>query len=276
MLANVLAYLRCPVCSGELVAVDASLRCPVGHSFDPHRHGYVQLTAGPLKHTGDTLEMVAARASFLGAGHYGPITSAIGAALGDLSTPLVVDVGAGTGHHLAGVLGADRVGLALDVSKPALRLAARAHPRVGAVIADGWGRLPVADGVAGAVLDVFAPRNGAEFHRILHPGGRLIVVTPTPAHLSELARPLGLLAVDPAKEQRLAGALGRHFTLLVENRHDVTLSLRPGDVTNLVAMGPNAWHRSGPALVAGIAGLPDPVAVTASVNLAVYGPRSGG
>ena len=37
---------------------------------------------------------------------------------------------------------------------------------------------PLADGVADVVLDVFAPRNPAEFHRVLRPTGRLIVVRP--------------------------------------------------------------------------------------------------
>jgi 23S rRNA (guanine745-N1)-methyltransferase len=58
----------------------------------------------------------------------------------------VVDVGAGTGYYLAVVLErlTDRVGLALDVSKYALRRAARAHRRVGAVACDVWHGLPVA------------------------------------------------------------------------------------------------------------------------------------
>ena len=41
----------------------------------------------------------------------------------------------------------DAVGLALDVSKPALRRAARAHPRAAAALADTWQRLPLADAV---------------------------------------------------------------------------------------------------------------------------------
>ncbi len=72
------------------------------------------------------------------------------------------DVGAGPGYYLAAVLGQlpGRAGLALDVSKFALRRAARAHPRIGAVAADAWRRLPVADGAAAVVVNVFAPRSG--------------------------------------------------------------------------------------------------------------------
>ncbi len=49
------------------------------------------------------------------------------------------------------------------------------------------------DAVAALVLNVFAPRNGAETTRVLAPGGLLAVVTPTERHLEELVGPLGLL-----------------------------------------------------------------------------------
>jgi 23S rRNA (guanine745-N1)-methyltransferase len=51
--------------------------------------------------------------------------------------------------------------------------------------------LPLADACADLMLDIFAPRNGAEFHRVLRPGGALLVVTPHPDHLAELVGPLG-------------------------------------------------------------------------------------
>ncbi len=46
-------------------------------------------------------------------------------------------------------------GLALDVSKAALRRAAKAHSRCGAALCDVWHELPVSDGAAQAVLSVF-------------------------------------------------------------------------------------------------------------------------
>ncbi|MEU6683513.1 hypothetical protein [Streptomyces sp. NPDC046832] len=54
---------------------------------------------------------------------------------------------------------------------------------------------------------MFAPRNGPEFHRVLGPDGTLLVVTPTGRHLRELRGPVGLLAVDPRKEERLRRSL---------------------------------------------------------------------
>ncbi len=64
--------LRCPLCRGGLSATPGdSLRCPVGHSFDVARQGYVNLLPGDARPgTADTAEMVAARESFLASGHF--------------------------------------------------------------------------------------------------------------------------------------------------------------------------------------------------------------
>jgi 23S rRNA (guanine745-N1)-methyltransferase len=263
----VVASLRCPVC-GDPVAGERTLRCPGGHSFDGARHGYVDLTGGRLTHAGDTVEMVAARAELLAAGHFQPLTDAIVRTVSAFPPGLVVDVGAGTGHHLAALLRArpSDIGLALDVSKPALRRAARAHPRLAAARADAWRRLPVADGAAGLVLDVFAPRSGPEFHRILRADGALVVVTPDQDHLVELVAALDLLRVDPYKEQRLAGTLERWFTPVSRDRHRWPLHLSGDEAAAAVRMGPSAWH----ADAGRIAG---PVTVTASVVVTLWRPK---
>ncbi|WP_091292964.1 putative RNA methyltransferase [Micromonospora halophytica] len=282
---QVLARLRCPVCA-EPVAEAATggtrtLRCPRRHSFDVARQGYVNLLTGRAPHVGDTAQMVAARADFLAAGHYDVVSAALADAARPVAGqitgayPLVVDAGAGTGRHLAAVLAAlpDAVGLALDVAKPALRRAARAHPRAAAALADTWQRLPLADASTAVLLNVFAPRNGAEFHRVLDPAGALLVVTPTGAHLAELVDALGLLRVDPAKADRVADSLAGHFTPERDGTHTARLTLTGDEVATLVGMGPSAWHTDPQRLAARIAALPRPVEVTAEVRLTVWRPR---
>ncbi|MEU4777628.1 putative RNA methyltransferase [Micromonospora sp. NPDC023633] len=292
--------LRCPVCAEPLTEVATggarALRCPRRHSFDVARQGYVNLLAGRAPHTGDTAEMVAARADFLAAGHYDLISTALAAAataaVGHLAAPrrlpsgneagaradgaypLVVDAGAGTGRHLAAVLAAlpDAAGLALDVSKPALRRAARAHPRAAAALADTWQRLPMADAGTAVLLNVFAPRNGAEFHRVLDPAGSLLVVTPADDHLTELVGALGLLRVDPAKADRVAESLGGHFAPAASTVHRRELALTGPEVATLVGMGPSAWHTDPAGLAARVAALAEPVRVTVAVRLTVWRP----
>ncbi|MGW3618265.1 putative RNA methyltransferase [Micromonospora arida] len=189
--------------------------------------------------------------------------------------PLVVDAGAGTGRYLGAVLAAlpDAVGLALDVSKPALRRAARAHPRAAAALADTWQRLPLADASTAVLLNVFAPRNGPEFQRVLDPAGTLLVVTPDTDHLAELVDALDLLRVDPDKADRVAASLGGHFTPVSSAVHRAELALTRPEVATLVGMGPSAWHTDPAALATRLAALPEPVRVTVAVRLDVLQPR---
>ncbi|GAA1982512.1 putative RNA methyltransferase [Kitasatospora viridis] len=276
MLRDIEQYLTCPHCALGLAleATGRTLRCPAGHAFDVARQGYVSLLpAGGNPGTGDTADMVAARADFLAAGHYAPIADALaGAAAAEPGARLVADLGAGTGHYLAGVLDAlpEAAGAALDLSKFALRRAAKAHPRAGAVVCDAWRPLPLADGCADLVLNVFAPRNGPEIQRVLRPGGRLLVVSPTTRHLRELVGTLGLLAVDEEKDRRIEEKLGPWLT--AEGRQEVEFELRLGhrDAAAVVGMGPNAWHTDPDALAEALGRLPEPVSVTGSVRIGVY------
>ncbi|MFH9549176.1 putative RNA methyltransferase [Streptomyces sp. NPDC017435] len=269
-----LDLLRCPTCRTRPLHPDrGALRCPVGHTFDIARHGYAGLLTGTRATSGDDAAMV--RARFLSAGTYAPIRE-VGARLA--ADPMseqatVVDAGCGTGYYLAGVL--DHLpgarGLGLDTSVRALRSAARAHERGAAVAWDVFRPLPLVDGAADAVLNVFAPRNPAEFHRVLRPTGRLIVVRPTGRHLAELRGRLpGMVTIDPAKEQRLHRALDPFFEASVTEQVEYPATLSELDALDLVAMTPSARHVSRADLNEGRF-LPDQV--TVSVLATAYQPR---
>lgn len=253
----VLPFLQCPVCAGPLEAVGrggdrpgtAGARCPTGHRFDAERSGYLNLRTGRVRAvTGDTAAMVRARVSFLGRGHYEVLTDALTRVVADALTEqpgrIVLEVGAGTGHHLAGVVDAvpGTVGLAVDVSKPALRRAARVHPRVGAVAFDVAGSWPVPDASVGLLLDVFAPRNVAEMRRVLRPDGVLVVVTPGPGHLTELREPLAMVGTDPSKRSRLDEAFSGRFARVSAREVRRTLRLTVDEVVDLAMMGPTGHH----------------------------------
>lgn len=266
--------LACPACGASLSADGAVLRCVAGHAFDRARQGHVTLLPpGHRPPSGDDAAMVADRMAFLGAGHFAGLTRAIGDALLAGTVPrALLDLGGGTGHHLAGVLerAPGGTGVVLDSSRYAARRAARAHPRAMAVVADTWARLPVRDRAVDGVLVVFAPRNGAEIARVLAPDGLLVVATPEPGHLAEIVGPLGLLRVDPDKEARLAAGLGPRLTTEATAHHRAMLRLGHADVVALVGMGPHARHRSRDEIAALVAGLPDPVEVTVAVRIGTY------
>ena len=183
-----------------------------------------------------------------------------------------MDIGAGTGHHLARLLDAlpERIGLALDSSAPALRRAARAHPRAAAVGADAWRDLPLRDRSAGLILSVFAPRNPIEMARVLAPGGALLAVAPTTRHLFELVGPLGLLSVPEDKADRLDEQLSSHFSVSERRTVEHAMFLNREEAAQLVRMGPSAWHVDEQTIAERLALLPDPLTVTASVTLSRY------
>jgi 23S rRNA (guanine745-N1)-methyltransferase len=273
-LDEVLDLLRCPHCGAALTRAGGVVACDSGHSFDVARQGYLSLLEGDRPaHEGDTPEMVAARERFLAAGHFDRLAGALADAVAGSPAGSVVDLGAGTGWYLARVLDHSSAaapaaaGLALDVSKPALRRAARAHPRIAAVACDAWGPLPLRDDVAAAVVNVFAPRNGPEIARVLRPGGLAAVVTPARDHLSELVAPLGLIGIDERKDERLAEQLAPDLEIAGRRELVWSMSLDRAAARDAVAMGPSAFHISRTELGHRIAELPQPVEVTAAVTV---------
>jgi 23S rRNA (guanine745-N1)-methyltransferase len=274
----ILPIVRCPVCEAALARDGSTLRCPNRHSFDIARQGYVSLLTGTKPTSGDDAAMVRARQQFLEGGAFAPIRAAIS----DLATgtprppTTVVEVGCGTGYYLAGVLEALPAarGLGLDSSARALRIAAKAHPRAAAATWDAFRPFPLASASVDLMLDVFAPRNPPEFHRVLHPEGRLIVARPDEGHLADLRRQIGeMVGIDPIKEERLHQALDPHFEVIDTERVEYTASLSRGNVLDLLAMTPSARHLSAEDLTRVAAGdLPEEV--TVSVLASAYRPRT--
>ncbi|MFF9582981.1 putative RNA methyltransferase [Streptomyces achromogenes] len=271
-----LDVLRCPVCRARLRPGHGSLRCPAGHTFDIARQGYVSLLTGIRATSGDDAAMVRARHRFLATGRYAPVRETLTRLTADVlpaGRGTVVDIGCGTGYYLAGVLGhlPGARGLGLDASVRALRSAARIHPRAAAASWDVFRPFPMGDSTVDAVLNVFAPRNPAEFHRVLRPSGRLIVVRPTERHLAELrGRIPAMVTVDPDKEQRLRQALGPCFEAAGTRHVAYTAPLTRQEAVDLVGMTPSARHLTHADLTGQG---PLPAEVTVSVLATSYRPR---
>ena len=301
-----LPVLLCPVCRQDLQPVGdgvgdgvgeggtgrvRALACRERHSFDAARQGYFNLLVGKgTAFESDTAEMVAARSAFLDAGHYRPLAEALARAAEPAlngPAPTVLDSGTGTGHYLRAVLdylgdplknrepvgGASGVAaVGLDISKFALRRAAKLNPDAINLVGDVWQPLPLPDAAVDVVTVVFAPRNAAEFARVLKPTGRLIVVTPRAGHLGEIASRAGMLGIEPGKDERLADALAGRFSPLSTQDLDVDLSLSPEDVANLALMGPAGHHTDRAAVTERLAGLPQTTRVSARFRISIFVP----
>lgn len=271
-------FLQCPLCALALEQRGAFLVCERRHTFNRARQGYVNFLVGRASHpTGDTAEMVERRARFLDSGHFAPLAERIAARAAEVLRSFgrdrcVFEPGAGTGYYLARVLerSPEHEGIALDVSKDALKRAGRAHERIGAIAANAEQPLPIRSGVVALALSIFAPRNASELRRVLDPAGTVLVVIPTAEHLRELVAPLGLLKVDPAKTARLDERLRSRFVPAGEERLEYRLTLAADDAIDLIGMGPNAFHFTPAELAARIAPLGDTVRATASFELRRY------
>lgn len=270
-----LGLLLCPVCGQGLLRVDRALACADGHRFDAARQGYINLMTGkgsPFR--GDGPEMVEAREQFLGHGSYGPLRERIVDAAASVHRPAVaLDAGAGTGYYLEAltVKEPEVFPVALDVSKAALRRAARRLPTGVSLLWDLWRPLPIADRSVDVLLNVFAPRNPGEFARVLSDTGRAVVVTPRPGHLDGLQDVGPLLSVPPQKADDVVAAFDGLLTEVGREDLDYEMVLPGALARSALLMGPAAHHLHGASEQDGAPG--DDLAVQARFTVQVLARR---
>lgn len=278
MLSHVVDVLADPMDGSALTLVDDNRRLvsESGHSFDIARQGYVTLAGGAgIRYVGDDSSMIHARETFLSGGHFAPFVEAVSnsvhlaldeANVPDDASPVICEVGAGTGYYLAHALDdiENSRGIGIDVSVPAAKMLSKCHPRVGAVVADAWSRLPLRDASIDAITVVFAPRNASEFARVLKPGGQVIVLTADAGHLEELREPLGIIGVEKGKVQRMIDqAAGNLVPVSDPEPIEFTMHLDQDSIASQIGMSPSAHHIHPDVLGERIATLPSVMDVTA-------------
>jgi 23S rRNA (guanine745-N1)-methyltransferase len=130
----------------------------------------------------------------------------------------------------------------VDISRDAVRMAAKRYPALDFVVANLKEPLVVQDRALHLLLNIFAPRNPAEFARVLVSGGWLLVVIPAPEHLRELRETLQLLQIEEQKLQHVITQFQSDFSLVqtVEVQH--SLRLHGEEIEQAVMMTPNYWH----------------------------------
>jgi 23S rRNA (guanine745-N1)-methyltransferase len=133
--------------------------------------------------------------------------------------------------------------LGLDSAKDAVRLASKRCKEAFFVVADIQERLPLAGGSLHVLLNLFAPRQIAEFARVLAPDGLLLCAIPSPEHLIEPRARLGLLAIEEQKLERLTASLQPDFTDVIARQIIYRMQLPAEDVIHLVEMTPNQRHQ---------------------------------
>lgn len=196
MTTSAISLLRCPVCKqpGVLTADGRVFRCcgASPHSFDLSGSGYLNLSRSQ-KSGGDSAEAVRARSAFLEKGYYQPLADRLLSMLNPAGARVVIDAGCGEGYYTNRLAQSGRTLLGADLSKAAVNHAAKQAKRMGSdalFLVASLFDLPVADGCADAVVNLFAPCAEQEFLRVLKPGGILILAGAGKDHLMGLKQVL--------------------------------------------------------------------------------------
>lgn len=237
----------CPKCKGELVLDTNTKKCKNNHSFDRAKAGYYNLLLGVGGGThGDNAEMVEARRAFLSRGFYEPLAKRL-AELVLLYTPergCVLDAGCGEGYYTDKLESAlcERDGetnvLAFDISRDAVKYAARLNRRISYAVATSYD-MPIADGAIDTLVNAFSPLAIPEALRVLHTGGRFIMVYPGREHLFGLK---SVIYKTPYKNEPEDTAI-EGFRLLKHESLSYRIDLKANeDVRSLFMMTPYAYR----------------------------------
>jgi 23S rRNA (guanine745-N1)-methyltransferase len=220
-------------CRLPLSRMDRRVVCARGHSFDIARSGYLNLLQPQdrrSKDPGDSAAAVAGRRRVYDLGIAEPLLHAIAEVSGATAGDAVLDAGCGDGYYLGNLTTLRRCrGHGVDISIPAVDAAARRYAECEWVVANADRFVPYADKSFSLVLSITARMNPPEFHRVLCPGGRLVVALPAPDDLVELR--------GPGREDRVARTVaefGSHFTLAEQRRATTSAVLDADTVAGLL------------------------------------------
>ncbi|MEO3879159.1 23S rRNA (guanine(745)-N(1))-methyltransferase [Rheinheimera fenheensis] len=232
----------CPLCQQPLTLNAKQYQCQNRHSFDVAREGYVNLLPVQQKNSkdpGDNKEMMQARRQFLHAGWYAPLAQAVATTLAEVAPQRLLDLGCGEGYY-TGIIKQQLANTAVwgvDISKSAIKFAAKAQPNIAFSVASAY-QLPFAANSFDAIVRIYAPSKAEELQRVLSPGGHLLTVTPGPAHLVQIKQ--AVYEQVRLHDDAIASLEG--FAHLKRQRLTFELNFsRSEDVLALVQMVPLAW-----------------------------------
>ncbi|NLS14528.1 23S rRNA (guanine(745)-N(1))-methyltransferase [Vibrio sp. SM6] len=239
---------HCPLCHLPLALEQRTYRCANNHQFDVAKEGYVNLM--PVQHKrskdpGDNKEMMQARRRFLASDHYNPLRQHVASLcvehLQNTSGQLL-DIGCGEGYYTTEFANHLRQAneqahvFGLDISKIAIRYAAKRYPNCDFVVASSH-RLPFADRSLDGIVRIYAPCKAEELARTVRSGGVVITVTPAERHLLQLRE---LIYQDVRMHSEAAEDL-TGFELIDEQKLNYEMALSGHLALDLLQMTPYAW-----------------------------------
>lgn len=268
--------LRCTVrgCSNELIRNERGLTCDAGHHFDRAKEGYwnlLQPQDRKSKNPGDCDAAVLARQQWLRRGYHLGLVDAIRpwvAAFDGDQTARTMDLGCGEGTFGAALFSDESSGyVGVDLSKRAIKLAARLWRDPTWVLANADRFLPASDASVDRVVSLFGRRPASEISRVLAADGVCVVAVPGEDDLIELREQT---QATGRRRNRLGGVtdeLNAAGLVLVEHQTwTETAVLDPDAIADAMAMTYRAVRFSQQALLA----KDGPVEVTLSADLLLF------
>ena len=249
--------LRCTVrgCAESLTQQGGRWACAKGHSFDRHRTGFLNLLQPQDRRSrqpGDSREAAQARRRLSELHHAEAVHRAFAHVITSRSREgaALLDVGCGEGaflRYLGGVRGLDRHGV--DISAPSIELASKASPDVLFIVANADRFLPYEDGSFAFVTSIDARINPGEFHRVLKPGGLVLVAVPAPDDLIELRERIQGGKVEKSRTPRVEEEAGKSLSLVERTTVRETRTFEPGALRDLLTATYRGFRRSERAAV---------------------------
>jgi 23S rRNA (guanine745-N1)-methyltransferase len=237
----------CPLCQSAFQQTHNSQVCANNHHFDIAKEGYLNLlpvNAKNSKNPGDNKQMMQARRAFLNTHGYLPLAeklcTLVNELLADKQQAQILDLGCGEGYytaHLATSLPSHFNVNALDISKVAIRYAAKRYKKVNFCVASAYD-VPLSDDSLDALIRIYAPSLDSELQRLIKSGGYLITVTPAPRHLLELRE----IIYEQVTEHAQDNVAPEGFEKIQQVNLNYPLKINdPQAIQDLINMTPFAW-----------------------------------
>ena len=224
-------------------------KCNNGHCYDRAKAGYYNLLLGVGGGThGDNAEMVEARRAFLSRGHYEPLADKLATLIASLVSKdgCVLDAGCGEGYYTDKIERAvkEQHGLsnvlAFDISRDAVKNAVKRNRDISYAVATAYD-MPLSDSSVGVVFNAFSPLAIDEVRRVLHTGGRFVMVYPGAEHLFGLK---SIIYKTPYKNEPQDTYIDG-FKLLSHDTLTYSIRLDTADaIRSLFMMTPYAYRTS--------------------------------
>jgi 23S rRNA (guanine745-N1)-methyltransferase len=267
--------LVCPVrgCGQPLAWGEREATCPRRHRFDVARSGYLNLLQPQDRKSteaGDSKEAVAARRRSMERGLGEALLAGLIEAAAGWKPAATLDLGCGEGFFLGSLCA--RLGLegwGLDLSVPAVDLAARSWKGPRWIVANADRTLPFADGSFALVLSITGRKPAAEMARVLAPGGRVIVAVSAEDDLAELRAVLYGQATEKDRSAATVEAFADRFVLERTSEARAVRELDRAAIDDILASTYRGARRSQQERLAGVEKLP----VTLAQKILVFRAR---